>query len=207
MTKRQHEHDIFWENDYMIDPKTHDIIDPLIYECGGVIHFSSKIDKISIEILIKLMSKSIDKFYKSNSDDVPYELVYIVDTPGGSVNSILKFVDYIDIAKKKYPNLTFTSIISGMVASAGTTMCVVADKRCMTKNAHAMIHELSSGNIGRYTQLISYTDFLKKLHKCLMDIYLKKTNISPEKLEELLKNDTWYNAQEYLNEGFIDEIR
>jgi len=86
-------------------------------------------------------------------------------------------------------------------------MCIVADKRYMTKNAHAMIHELSSGNMGRFTQLVSYTDFLKELHECLLNIYLEKTQKNRNELEELLKNDTWYNANDYLRNGFVDGIK
>jgi ATP-dependent protease ClpP protease subunit len=183
------------------------IYDPLIYACDGVIHFSSPINKITIELVIKLISKTIEKFYKDNDSGEQFELTYVVDTPGGSVDSILKFVDFIGLTKSKHPNVTFTSVISGLVASAGTIMCVVADKRYMTKNAHAMIHELSSGKSGRYTQVVAHTDFLKEIHNCLINIYLKNIKISREKIEVLLKNDTWYNAEQYLAEGFIHGIK
>lgn len=180
---------------------------PLIYSIGNEIHYSADVDKISIEVLIKEMSKLIDKFYKNRDTSEKFTLTYIVDTPGGSVNSVLKFVDFIRLAKIKYSGITFVSIMSGLVASAGTIMCVVADKRLMTSYAHAMIHELSSGNMGRYTQIVAYTEFLKELHNCLVNIYLSKINKSREELEELLKNDTWLNAEEYLKLGFIDEIK
>ncbi len=61
--------------------------------------------------------------------------------------------------------------------------------------------------MGRYTQLVSYTDFLKELHDCLLNIYLEKTRKEKSELEELLKNDTWYNAEDYLDGGFVDEIK
>ena len=180
---------------------------PLIYVSDGIVHFSAGIDKLSIEIVTREMSKLVEKFYKTHDETDECNVTYVVDTPGGHVNAILKFVDFIDLTKQKYPNVKFTSIISGMVASAGTIMCMVADKRCMTKHAHAMIHELSTGNSGRYTQLMAYTDFLKDLHDKLVDIYHKRTKISKERLEVLLKDDTWYNAVDYLKEGFIDEIK
>jgi len=187
--------------------RKYDFVHPLIYAIGKEIHFSADINKITIELMIKQMSKIIEKFYKENDENEEFTITYVVDTPGGCVDSILKFVDYIKLAKTKYPNLKFVSIISGLVASAGTIMCIVADKRYMTKNAHAMIHELSSGNRGRYTQLVSYTDFLKELHDCLLNIYLEKTKKDKAELEELLKNDTWYNAGDYLKNGFVDAIK
>ena len=40
-----------------------------------------------------------------------------------------------------------------------------------------------------------------------MDIYLPKFKGTPEELEELLKNDTWYTAEQYMAHGFVDEIK
>lgn len=214
MTKRKRNH-LSWgsvdDDEHKIrlnkKRKVYEIYDPLIYVCDGVVHYSSPVNKITIEIVIKLISNTIEKFYKDHDSVDQFELTYVVDTPGGSVDAVLKFVDFIGLTKNKYPNVTFASVISGMVASAGTIMCVIADKRYMTKNAHAMIHELSAGNSGRYTQLVSHTDFLKEIHKCLVNIYIKNTQMSREKIELLLKNDTWYNAEQYLSEGFIHEIK
>jgi ATP-dependent protease ClpP protease subunit len=118
--------------------------------------------------------------HKKKSDEDPEKLniIYIVDSPGGSVTSILKFVDFINVAKKKYPFVEFTSIVTGLTASAGTIMAIVADKRFMTKNAHAMVHELSSGNQGKYTEFRSYVKFLDQLHDKLVTIYCDKTKKS-----------------------------
>lgn len=198
------------------DSEASDIIDskkkfkwvhPLIYTIGNEIHFSADIDKLTVDLLIRQMSKLIEKKYKNINDDEEITITYVVDTPGGSVTAVLKFVDFITLTREKYPNLKLVSVITGLVASAGTIMSIVADKRIMTSNAHAMIHELSSGNSGRFTQMIAYAGFIKELNEKLMDIYLKKTNLEREKLEQLMMKDTWYNASDYKNNGFVDEIK
>jgi ATP-dependent protease ClpP protease subunit len=86
-------------------------------------------------------------------------------------------------------------------------MSIVADKRFMTKNAHAMIHELSSGNQGKYTELRSYCKFLDQLHDKLVSIYCDKTKKSRDEIEKLLRNETWFTADEYLKYGFVEEIK
>ena len=134
-------------------------------------------------------------------------IIYTIDSPGGSVTSILKFVDFIGLAKKKYSFVNFTSIITGLAASAGTIMAIVADKRYMTKNAHSMIHELASGSSGKYTEMRSYINFLDHLHEKLVTIYCEKTKKSVEDIEKLLRNETWFSAEDYLKYGFIDEIK
>lgn len=179
-----------------------------VYTIGNEIHFTANINKISIQEIIRQMTNLIHD-HKKKSDEEPEKLniVYTVDSPGGSVTSILKFVDFITLAKKKYPFVEFTSIITGLTASAGTIMAIVADKRFMTKNAHAMIHELSSGNQGKYTELRSYCKFLDQLHDKLVTIYCDKTKKSREEIEGLLKNETWFSADEYLKFGFVEEIK
>ena len=94
-----------------------------------------------------------------------------------------------------------------MVASAGTIMCIVADKRLITKHATAMIHELSSGRSGKFTHLMSYSKHLTDVHNILLNIYLEGSPNTKEELERILNTETWYNAQEYLDSGFVDEIK
>jgi ATP-dependent protease ClpP protease subunit len=181
--------------------------DNSIYTVGNEIHFSCGIDKNSIQEVIRQMTELITEHKKKSDDGEKLVLTYIVDSPGGSVTSVLKFVDFVELAKSKYHFVEFVSIISGMVASAGTIMAMVADKRYMTKNAHAMIHELTAGNQSKLTFLRSYMAYLNLLHDRLVDVYCSKTKKTKEEIEDLLKNETWFSAQEYLNNGFVDAIK
>lgn len=184
-----------------------EIDNDLIYSIGKEVHFTAGITQHTIEKIIKIMTKIIHTHEtKHKNEKKKLTITYIVDSPGGSVNAILKFVDFINLAKKKYPHISFTSIATGLIASAGTIMCVVADKRLMTKHAHAMIHELSSGNSGKYTQLLSYTKHLKDLHNVLVEIYMTVAKVSKEEIEKLLNTESWYSAEEYKEIGLIDGI-
>jgi ATP-dependent protease ClpP protease subunit len=178
----------------------------MIYAVGTELHFTESISDETIEDVIRKITKIIQKNKDNHSSDDKLKISYIVDSPGGSCTAILKFVDFINLVKTKYPCVEFQSIITGLVASAGTIMCMVADKRLMTRNSHAMIHELSSGNSGKYTHLMSYTKFLESLHAKLVNIYVEKTSKSKEEIEELLNTETWFDADSYLSYGFVDEI-
>lgn len=179
-----------------------------IFVIGNEIHFSCGINKDSIQEIIKMMSVLIHE-HKEQSSGTPEELTitYIVDSPGGSVTSVLKFVDYLNIVRSKYKWVKFVSIISGMSASAGTIMAIVADEKYITENAHAMIHELSAGNSSKYTELMSYMDYLSKLHNTLVKIYCNNTCKSEKEIEELLRRETWFSADEYHKNGFVDGIK
>jgi len=190
------------------------------------IHFNTEVSGETITRLKKLISTIVDnskeKLVKYDKEQkVPkgmekYKdvmITYIVNSPGGSVHDILDFVDYISLLRDTYYNLKFTSIITGRVASAGTTMCIIADKRKMTRFASAMIHELSSGcGYTNFTKIVTYTEHCQDLHKKLVNIYQEcrgidvNNEVETKKLEELLLKETWMNADQYMENGFVDEI-
>jgi ATP-dependent protease ClpP protease subunit len=181
-----------------------------IYAIGNEIHFSTPVEKLTIQEVIRLMSTMIHEHkekFKDKGEPDPLKIVYIVDTPGGDVSAVLKFVDFISIAKQKNKFVEFISIISGTAASAGTTMSIIADKRYMTKNAYAMIHELSTGSSGKYTELMSYAKHLENVHTRMVKIYCDVTKKSKEEIEGLLRKETWFCAEDYLKFGFVDEIK
>ena len=184
--------------------------DKMIYRIHNEIHFCEGINNATMEIMIRKISKIIEKNHNKYKDykegDEKLKITYIVNSQGGSVTAVLRFVDFIKLVRKKYPFVEFTSIITGIVASAATIMCIVADKRHMTPNSTAMVHELSSFNGGKFTHMMSYSEFLINLHETLANIYLEKCKCTKEELEELLMKESWFLAQKYLELGFIDEI-
>jgi len=205
--KRDHDPSNYPSNDPSKKPRLFSK-DRMIYTIGNEIHFTASINKDTIERIIRKITKLINKNHEKYKDsDDKFEIAYIVDSPGGCVTSILKFVDFIKMVKHKYPYVVFTSIITGMVASAGTIMCICADTRLMTKHAHAMIHELSAGRDGNYQHLMSYSNYLSSLHNTLISIYLENNiNKTRPELERLLVEETWFDSEEYLDAGFVGKI-
>ena len=179
-----------------------------VYKDDTTIYFSCGVNKMTIDKVIRMITKIINANkdnYEGTSKKL--EITYVVDSPGGCVDSILKFVSFVEMIKKKYPFLTFRSVLSGCCASAATIMCVCADKRQMMKYAHAMIHELSTGMRGKYKFLLSYIDHLQKAHAALLKVYTDANkNIDSHEIEKLMADETWFSAEQYLKAGFIDEI-
>ncbi len=178
-----------------------------IYTCGNEIHFTTSITKDTIQEIIIQITALINEHRKKSTEPEKLNITYIVDSPGGSVTSILKFVDFINLTKEKFKFVEFTSVITGMTASAGTIMAIVADNRYMTRNAHAMVHELSTGYSSQYSHFKSYSSYLDKLHDKLAKIYCEKTGKSKGEVEKIMLDETWFTAEEYLESGFIDKIK
>lgn len=71
-----------------------------------------------------------------------------------------------------------------------------------------MIHELSSGVIGKLADMEESIDEAKRINKVLFDIIKKETKISPSLLDDIYikKKDWFFTAEEALEMGLITEI-
>ena len=113
-----------------------DKYDELIYSIDNEIYFTGSINKNTIAVIIKKITEIInDKKDEHFDEEKKLSICYIVDSPGGCVTSVLKFVDFLNIIRSKYNHIEFISIGTGLIASAGTIMCAVADKRYITSNS------------------------------------------------------------------------
>ena len=191
-----------------------------VYRVNNEIWFNYRICDESINKVIKLIYEVIhDEKYSAfrDTNDKKLEIVLHVDSPGGCVKSVFKFVDFIQLIKKR--NIRLRTIINGCAASAATIMAIVGDEREITAHSYAMIHELSSAVHGKYTQIKSYTKCLDFLHNKIIDIYHKyvrnnnennknenNKNENKQKIDEMLNRETWMDAHEYLAQGFVDKI-
>lgn len=208
--------DLIWGDDN-IENIDNSIKDTSLYRSHNEVWFNCSINNDTINKLIKLMYEIIHdeklSAYRESSSEI--EIILHIDSPGGCVRSALKFVDFVTLLKKK--NIKLRTIINGYAASAATIIAIIGDSKEITPNSSAMIHELSSSFSGNYTHIKSYSKHLDFLHTKIVDIYTthknpqsghptpleKKEDIN---IEELLLKQTWMNADEYLQIGFVDKI-
>lgn len=193
-----------------------------VYSIENELHFSGVVNKGTIEEAIKLIGTMVSKYLlekngklqfnknDNKNDNKKLTITIIIDSPGGSVTSVLKFVDYVNMLREKYNFIEFVSILTGLCASAATIMAIVANKSYATKNAEIMIHELHSADgYHSLTHLNSRNKNINDSHNKLTNIYLEKigNKLSREQLEQYLNKETWFTSSEYLDMGFIDGIK
>lgn len=205
--KRKANDDIYLDNPKKRKLIMVDSVNKNIYTIGTEIHFTDSINSRTIEILIKAVTKIINKNHKEyEHGDDKLQITIVVDSGGGSVIAVLKWVDFVNRCKKKYPYVEFISICTGIAASAATTLACVCHKRMATSRSTLMIHQLRSSTEGKFTELISYSKHLTTLHDTLVEIYLEHSKLQRDELEVLLKNETWITPTDYKKMGLIDEI-
>ncbi len=99
-----------------------------------------------------------------------------------------------------------TVYIEGIAASIATIIALGADEVVMAENSLFMIHNAWGGTMGEAKDMRKTAETLDKISSELTDIYRKKTGLSNDVLAEMMDEETWLNAQEAYELGFIDTI-
>ena len=124
-----------------------------------------------------------------------------INSFGGSLFAGLATVDVI-----RNLNSEVHSYIEGAAASAATIISVSCDKRYIGKYSKMLIHQLSSGIYGKYTELEDDMENNKHLMTTIKSIYKQYTKLPMKKLDEILKHDLWFDSKTCLDYGLVDEV-
>lgn len=129
------------------------------------------------------------------------EIIIELHTYGGSVfdgNLI-----YNAIAKSK---AQITINIIGVCASMGAIIALSVDDVYMVENGYMMIHAPSGGAFGTADDIENNIKLLRSIERNFMQKLQEKTEQDENYIREWLKSDTWFDAEEALNEGLIKGI-
>ncbi len=132
-------------------------------------------------------------------------ILLVINSPGGAVDSGFAIWDQL-----KMITSPITTLITGLAASFGSVLGVVADpdKRFITPHARVMIHQpLVHGVIqGQATDLDIHAKEIIKSRNELIDLYSKATGKDHKAIEKVLDRDTWMNAEEAKDFGLVTKI-
>lgn len=109
---------------------------------------------------------------------------------------------------RDYPGRV-TVQIDGVAASAATVVAVAGDTVKMVETAYFMVHDpsviffLAQLNIEELTRLAKS---LQAVKEGIINAYETKTDLSRPRLSKLMTDETWMDAQEAVDLGFVDEV-
>jgi len=175
---------------------------------GNDINFHSDVTRRSIFKLIEYIKEvddelsDIEQHYRSE-EPMNYNIYIHINSNGGDVFSTLSVIDV--ILQTKHPCI---SVIEGTAASAATIISIVCAKRYINKHSQMLIHQLSSGFLGKFNEITDEYNNLEKLMTMLTNIYKKHSKLKKNKdLNRMLNHDIWLSSTEALKYGLADEIR
>lgn len=143
------------------------------------------------------------KSFKSDMDNLGNidTLNIYVNSPGGDV-----FAGHAIACMIKRCSAQTVAHVDGLAASMASAVVCACNKVIMPANTMLMIHNPWTRMMGNANDFRKRAGDLDKIGESTMSIYRAKTNLSDEKLKELLDSETWLTAQEAKELGFCDEL-
>ena len=179
-----------------------------VYTERNHIFFKTDVSKESIDKLAQEIDALNHKLKSMQRKAIlgnftPKPIYLHITTNGGDLLS--GFFAYDKIKASPIPIRT---IIEGGVASAGSLMSIAGSRRYMTPNSHLLIHQLRTGIIGTYEELVDEKTNCNQFMSKLVALYHTNCNglLSKTKIREILKRDIFWDAKTAIQNGLVDEL-
>lgn len=98
------------------------------------------------------------------------------------------------------------SIIEGVCASAATMISMACQHRYIMPSSFMLIHQFTALTWGTYEQIKDDVKMYDMAMETLVRFYCRKSKLEEDNVREMLKHESWYNAEQCLKHGFVDEI-
>jgi ATP-dependent Clp protease protease subunit len=129
-------------------------------------------------------------------------ITLVLNTDGGEVYEALGMIDYMRTLPVKV-----NVIARGRAFSAGALLLACGTGiRAASQHTYIMIHELSSGNVGKATDLKSNAAHIEQLDMVLYKLFEETTGKKVEYWEKIARKDFYIDAKTAKDLGIIDQI-
>lgn len=130
------------------------------------------------------------------------EINVYINSPGGEVAEAVAIYSALKRNKAK-----INTYCDGFACSAASIIFCAGDTRTMGKIAMLMIHNcMSYVGYANAEELRKAADDTDKINQSSIEAYKAVSNLSEDKIKELMSNETWLTADEALEYGFATQI-
>jgi ATP-dependent Clp protease protease subunit len=137
------------------------------------------------------------------SEDPDRDILFYINSPGGSVISGLSILDTMQFIK-----CDVSTIVMGQAASMGSLLASsgTKGKRLILPRARHLIHQPLGGAQGQASDMEIQVNEILRMKKQLTEIYVAATGKSYEQLERDMDRDNIMTAEESIAYGLADRI-
>lgn len=129
------------------------------------------------------------------------EIALRLNSPGGDV-----FAARAIMAAMAAHGSAITAYVDGYAASAASIIAAAAGKVVMAEGSFIMIHKAWTLAIGNADDMLATATLLEKIDGTIADTYAARSRHDREHYAGLMAAETWFTAQEAIDEGLADEI-
>ena len=127
-------------------------------------------------------------------------LVVNVNSPGGDVFEAIAIFNLI----RNHPAIV-TTHNDALAASAASFVMLAGDRVVSAPHSQWMIHEAWGIAVGNAGDMRKAADFLERQTEVIAGIYAERGQ-TPEHWLELMREETWFTAEEAVAAGLADEV-
>lgn len=124
-----------------------------------------------------------------------------LNSPGGAAWDGLA----IHNALRAHP-ATVTVTVDGMAASAASLVAMGGDKIRMNRGSQMMVHEAQTLAIGNAADMLKAAEMLGKISDSYADVYAARAGGTRAQWRDVMREETWYTAQEAVDAGLADSL-
>lgn len=167
-----------------------------------VYHFNGAVDAASVDKCLAQLATW------KRTHDKPGKIDLYFFSPGGGVMAGMALFDEIQVMRAE--GWHFTTLTRGYAASMGGILLQAGDVRTCGPESYILIHEISSGAVGKIGDLEDEVEFVKLIQRRVNDLFVKRSNgkVTSAKLRAMYRRkDFWLDSEKALALGIVDEIR
>lgn len=124
-----------------------------------------------------------------------------INSPGGDVFDGITIYNLL----KQHP-ANVTTYIDGLAASIASVIALAGNQIYMAENALFMIHNPWGMSMGDASDMRKMADNLDKVRDSISISYTSKTGKPAEEITALMDAETWMDAEEAMEFGFVDDV-
>lgn len=133
---------------------------------------------------------------EANGEEIEVE----INSPGGNIFAGSE----IYTALRSYKGNKKIRIV-GLAGSAASVIAEAGESE-ISPTAMYMIHKVSSYASGNHKTMEYQAEVLKTADEGIVNAYIDKTGMSKEELISMMDKETWLNAQQAVDYGFVDKV-
>lgn len=122
-----------------------------------------------------------------------------INSPGGEVWDAMAIVNQLS----QYP-AKVVAVVDGIAASAASFIAAAADELVMGIGAQLMVHDAWNIAIGNEADMLAMADRLSRDSNACAAIYAAKAGGTVEEWRAVMRDETWYSAEEAVAAGLAD---
>lgn len=168
-------------------------------EAERVYWVDQEIDSSLLDLVKMIMRCNKEDKGKPVEERMPIKV--FIDSPGGDVLALWTVINAIKISKTPVHTINYCTAFS-----AAADLLVAGHKRYALPGTNAMVHSGSCVYGGTMEQAESMKKHFDKLGKKVTDYFLSRTKVDSKAFKKKAPADWYFDEQDMLDNGLIDEI-